>query len=209
MCVCGGQGTAAATPSRQQRSGGRGRRCCPAGSAPTPPPLRRRPSGGGRGRRGRAAHLSLEYSSRSSRRLRMKAMEPPGLGVVVAAAAAAATAGQARPGRAAPQGGGESGPARGCRRAGRQAGRQRAWRTRRQAPAPFIRRERRGRWHKQPGKGACRHRGLCALARAAASLRPVRAAGAGAAGLPLRGLGGGPHHGNAAAHPRPSLHPFP
>lgn len=116
----GRRGTAAPGPSGRRGSGRV--RLSPAGSAPTAGP-----SGGGRGRRGRAAHLSLEYSSRSSRRLRMKAMEPPGLG-------AAATAGQGRP------------RLREAGRAGRPAaaGRQPVWRARPAAPAPFIPPERRG-----------------------------------------------------------------
>lgn len=64
---------------------------------PLRPPAPRHPLARGvRGRvrvRGRGSHLSLEYSSCSSRLLRMKAMEPPGL----PAAAAAVAAGRARP----------------------------------------------------------------------------------------------------------------
>lgn len=51
---------------------------------------------------GPGAHLSLEYSSRSCRRLRMKAMEPPGL--------SAATAHQAGPDRASGRRGVQRGP---------------------------------------------------------------------------------------------------
>lgn len=65
-----------------------------------------------------------------------------------------------RPGRTAPQGGGECSAARKS---------QPVWRARPGAPAPLIRAERRGRGRKAAGTG------LCALARAAAALRPLEA----------------------------------
>lgn len=83
-----GCGDPAPTPLQRGRSGHGA--CRP--SAPRHPLAR-----GVRARvrvRGRGSHLSLEYSSCSSRLLRMKAMEPPGL---PAAAAAAVAAGRARP----------------------------------------------------------------------------------------------------------------